>query len=116
MRILDRFAERVKKNNWIPVIFPEGTRSRDGNTGTFHAAGFRRFMDRYPLPVVVCAVDGGWNISSLAGMVKRMKGGEYRIKVLKVFPAPESKAEQLRVLEEGKELIQNQLGEWRNNC
>jgi len=116
MRELDRFAERVRENNWIPVIFPEGTRSRDGNTGTFHAAGFRRFMDKYPLPVAVCAVEGGWNISSLAGMVKRMKGGEYRVKVLKVFPAPGNKAEQLRVLEEGKELINNQLVVWRSDC
>ncbi len=116
MRELDRFAERVRENNWIPVIFPEGTRSRDGNTGTFHAAGFRRFLDKYPLPVAVCAVEGGWNISSLSGMVRRMKGGEYRVKVLKVFPAPRSKAEQVRVLEEGKELINKQLRDWRSNC
>ena len=55
----------VVKNNFIPVIFPEGSRSKDGNLKTFHAAGFRRFLNAAPMPVAVCAVDGGWKISSL---------------------------------------------------
>ena len=66
------------------------------------------------LSVAVCAVEGGWNISSLEGMVRRMKGGEYRVKVLKVYPAPMGKAEQMKILEEGQALIQQQLNDWRN--
>lgn len=114
LREIDRFAQRVHDNNWVPVIFPEGTRSRDGNTGKFHAAGFRRFMDQLPLPVAVCAVDGGWKIHSLLDLKRKMKGEKYRVKVLKVYPAPQSKDEQLRILEEGKDLIQRQLEAWRN--
>ena len=72
------------QNDWIPVIFPEGTRSKDGSVGTFHAAGFRRFVDRCPLPVGVFAIDGGWRISKLGDMRKTLRGGRYRIKLLKV--------------------------------
>ncbi len=114
MKTIDRFAERCVSKNWIPVIFPEGTRSRDGSLGPFHAAGFRRFVDRAPMPVAVVAIDGGWRTASLRGMASRMRGGSYRVKVLKVFPAPEGKADQVRILEEGRLLIQEQLDKWRS--
>lgn len=113
MRELDRFADRVMQNDWIPVIFPEGTRSKDGSVGAFHAAGFRRFVDRCPLPVGVFAIDGGWRISKLGDMRKTLRGGRYRIKLLKVYDAPQGKAEQVKILEEGKVLIAEQLERWR---
>ncbi len=113
MQALDRFAGKVMANNWIPVIFPEGTRSVDGTLGTFHAAGFRRFLDRAPMPVAVCAIDGGWRVGTLDGIRQHMRSGSYRIKVLKVYPTPTSKAEQVAVLEEGKSLIEAQLAQWR---
>jgi 1-acyl-sn-glycerol-3-phosphate acyltransferase len=113
MRAMDTFAERVKENNWIPVIFPEGTRSSDGKLGTFHAAGFRRFLDKAPMPVAVCAVDGGWKVGTVEGIRKNMSGGSYRVRVLKIYPAPRSKAEQVAILEEGKALIEEQLKVWR---
>jgi 1-acyl-sn-glycerol-3-phosphate acyltransferase len=114
MREMDSFAERVNKNGWIPVIFPEGTRSRDGSVGPFLAAGFRRLAEKAPMPVAVCAIDGGWQISSLIGMAKHLKGGFYRVKVLKIYPAPTSKAEQVHILEEGRALIEEQLEMWRS--
>ncbi len=113
MRIMDDFAVEVVKRGWIPVLFPEGTRSRDGSLGTFHAAGFRRFLDTSPMPVAVCAIEGGWKMGSLEGIARGTKGGSYRVEVLRVFPAPSGKAEQMRILEEGKALIQQKIVEWR---
>ncbi len=113
MRALENFAERVKAMNWIPVLFPEGTRSVDGSLGTFHPAGFRRFLDKAPMPVVVCAVDGGYRISKLSGLQEDLSGGRYRIKVLKTYPTPQNKAEQVQILQEARELIQTQLTTWR---
>jgi len=113
MRAMDSFAERVKRNNWIPVLFPEGTRSRTGDVGTFHSAGFRRFLSKAPMPVVVAAVDGGWKIASVQRLATNLRGGAYRVKVLKVYPTPTTKEAQLKVLEEGKALIQAQITRWR---
>jgi 1-acyl-sn-glycerol-3-phosphate acyltransferase len=115
MRCIDDFARRVAASDQLPVIFPEGTRSKDGELGTFHAAGFRRFLDHCPLPVAVCAIDGGWRIGSLDGIARRMRGGTYRVEILKIYPAPHGKEEQVRILEEGKSLISAKLAEWRSN-
>ena len=113
MQAMDLFAQRVVRNNWIPILFPEGTRSKNGEVGTFHSAGFRRFLAKAPMPVVVAAVDGGWNISSITRIATNLHGGAYRIKALKIYPTPTTKEAQLKVLEESKELIQVQLKVWR---
>ena len=113
MKAMDSFADRVREHDWIPVLFPEGTRSRDGSVGTFLAAGFRRFITRNPMPVAVCALDGVWHVSSLFGLAKNLRGGKYRVKILKIYPAPTTKAEQLAILEEGRALIEAQLAEWK---
>ena len=113
MQAMDLFAQRVIRNDWIPILFPEGTRSKNGEVGTFHSAGFRRFLSKAPMPVVVAAVDGGGNISSITRLATNLRGGAYRVKALKIYPAPTTKEAQLKVLAEGKELIQEQLQRWR---
>lgn len=116
MKAVDIFAEHVKKNNLIPVIFPEGSRSKTGKLGPFYAAGFRRLLNSTPMPVAVCALEGGWEISSLRRITQNLKNGSYRIKLLKIYDAPKNKEEQLTILEEGKALIQRQLDEWRREA
>ena len=114
MKCLEQFGGRVMEQGQIPVIFPEGTRSRTGNLGKFYSAGFRRLLQTANLPVAVCALDGGWKLSKIGDLMRNLKRGEYRVKVLKVFPAPQSKEDQKLVLEEGAALIQAQLDEWRS--
>jgi 1-acyl-sn-glycerol-3-phosphate acyltransferase len=113
MRALDSFASRVSERNQIPVLFPEGTRSKDGKLGTFYAAGFRRLLDKSPMPVVVCVVEGGYKISTLDGIIRHFTNSVYRLKILKIYSTPGSKQEQVAILKESKELIQAQLDEWR---
>ena len=60
-----------------------------------------------------CALDGGWQIRDMNNIMRRLKNGSYRIKVVKVFPAPKTKEEQVIILEESRTLIQKQLDEWR---
>ncbi|PIE97826.1 MAG: 1-acyl-sn-glycerol-3-phosphate acyltransferase [Treponema sp.] len=113
MATLDSFANNAKENNWIPILFPEGTRSRTGQLNTLHSAGFRRLLIKAPMPVLVCALDGGWKISGIRGVMNNLKNATFRIKALKIYPTPTTKAEQLQILEESKNLIKNQLEEWR---
>ena len=68
------------------------------------------------MPVVVAAVDGGWNISSITRIATNLRGGSYRVKILKIYPTPTTKEEQLKVLAESKELIQEQLKVWREQA
>ncbi|MCR5606728.1 MAG: 1-acyl-sn-glycerol-3-phosphate acyltransferase [Treponema sp.] len=113
MRTMENFGKRVIERNQIPIIFPEGTRSRDGNVGKFYAAGFRKIAETVKLPVAVVALDGGWKISQLGGILRNLYQGSYKIKVLKVYDAPSSKEESTHILDEGRELIVKQLEEWR---
>ena len=113
VKLISEFGTRSKENNLVPVLFPEGTRSRDGSLGKFYSAGFRTLTEACKLPVVVCALDGGWKIADLKGLLKNIKKGTYRLKVIKVFDCPEGKDECQAILDESKVLIENQLNEWR---
>ena len=113
VKLISDFGVRSKEQNLVPVLFPEGTRSRDGSVGKFYTAGFRTLTEASGLPVVVCAVDGGWKIADLKGLLKNIHKGSYRLKVLKVYPCPKGKEECQKILDESKALIEQQLEEWR---
>ena len=113
MKTIEDFGKRVVERNQIPVLFPEGTRSKDGTLGTFYSAGFRKLVETTKLPIVVCALDNGYKINDLKHVFENLSKINYKCKVLKVYPYPETKEEQVRVLEEAKELVQRQLDEWR---
>lgn len=113
MKVIEDFGKRVIENNQIPVLFPEGTRTRDGNVGKFYSAGFRKLNDSTRLPIVCCALDGGYQIRDMKNIMSNLRNGSYRVKVLKVYNTPSGKEEEAAILEESRTLIQNQLNEWR---
>lgn len=111
--LITNFGKWTKESGLNPIIFPEGTRTKTGELGKFYSAGFRTLSDAAKLPVVVCALDGGWKLRGAKGVLKNLKKGAYRVKVLKVYDVPNDKEDCARILEEGRELIQSQLNEWR---
>lgn len=112
MRYIGDFGQICKENNRIPIIFPEGSRTRDGNVGKFYSAGIRKLTET-GLPVVVCALEGGYRLRDLRKIFSNLKKGSYRIKILKVYDCPNTKEECNALLEESRELIQKQVDEWR---
>ncbi|MEE1213337.1 MAG: lysophospholipid acyltransferase family protein [Treponema sp.] len=113
MKVIEDFGRRVIKTGQIPILFPEGTRTRDGNVGKFYSAGFRKLNESTGLPVVACALDGGYQIRDLNRIMTNLKNGSYRVKVLKVFDSPKTKEDEVYILEESRRLIQEQLEKWR---
>ena len=113
MRYISDFGKRVMERNQIPILFPEGSRTRDGKVGKFFSAGFRQLSESTGLPVVVCALDGGWQLRDLRKLMTNLKYGCYRVKVLKVFEPPKTKEECNAVLEESRILMQQQIEYWR---
>lgn len=114
MQRIDSFSSRCLKNKWNPVIFPEGTRSKDGKLGKFYSAGFRRISDSTKLPVAICVVDDGYKINDIQHVMENMHKINYRAKLLKVCPPPQTKEDQVALLEEAQALMQEQLDKWRN--
>ncbi|MBQ1949320.1 MAG: 1-acyl-sn-glycerol-3-phosphate acyltransferase [Treponema sp.] len=113
MKVIEDFGKRVIERNQIPILFPEGTRTRDGNVGKFYSAGFRKLNESTHLPVAACALDGGYQIRDMNRIMTNMRNGSYRVKVLKVFESPKTKEEEVYILEESRRLIQAQLEQWR---
>ena len=113
MDVLDKFGKRVMERNQIPVLFPEGTRTKDGNVGKFYSAGFRKLSEVTGLPVVACALEGGYQLRDLRNILTKLKRGSYRVKILKVYDAPKSKDECTAVLDDARAVIQAQVEEWR---
>lgn len=113
MKYIEDFGKRVVARGQIPILFPEGTRTRDGNVGKFYSAGFRKLTESTNMPVAVFALDGGWELRDLFKILRKLKNGCYRVKLLKVYPCPQTKEEAQAILDESRVLIQNQLDEWR---
>lgn len=113
MKVLNKFCKRVMQKGQIPVIFPEGTRTKNGNVGKFYSAGFRKLIEETHLPIVVCALDGGWQIGNIRRLLTNLKNGSYKVKVVKVFAAPDTREGQTATLKEARDAIQEQLDEWR---
>ena len=56
-------GEAAEQRNVAVVIFPEGTRSRDGRLKSFRTGGLAELLDAAPsLPVVPTAIDGAWEL------------------------------------------------------
>jgi len=113
MRYVEKFGKKAAERNQIPILFPEGSRTKDGNVGKFYSAGFRKLAESSNLPVVVCALEGGYRLRDLGKIFYNLKRGCYRVKVLKVYDCPKTKEECNEVLDEAREIIQKQVEEWR---
>jgi 1-acyl-sn-glycerol-3-phosphate acyltransferase len=106
MRTIRRFALRCEREGTCPVIFPEGTRSRDAEVHEFHTAGVRKILDETPLHIVVAVVDGGWRIAKGKDLVTHLRGIRFRLRVLSVSEKPLSgKREVLEALSKAREDI-----------
>ncbi len=56
-------GEAAERRNVAVVIFPEGTRSRDGRLRAFRKGGLAELLAAAPtLPVVPVAIDGAWKL------------------------------------------------------
>ena len=115
MGALDRFARRSARDQSCPVVFPEGTRSKDGRLGTFYTAGVRKVLDMGGMPIVVAAIDGGWRISKVKDFLSAFRGLRYRFRVAAVLPPPRGKKETLDAIEESRRIIEAQLAEMRRS-
>lgn len=66
LRTLLNFGKYIETNNYSAVIFPEGTRSKDGNTKIFADNGLKIIMRNAPSAYVVpITINNAWRLSSI---------------------------------------------------
>jgi 1-acyl-sn-glycerol-3-phosphate acyltransferase len=114
MITMGKFARRSVSENFVPVIFPEGTRSVDGRVKTFYSAGFRVLSDAVQEPIVAVAVDGGYLMRDFRDLFTSLRTAFYRVKVVGVYPAPSGKEATLKTLSEAESAIRAQVEEWHS--
>ena len=113
-RILRRFSKNANTTSSSIAIFPEGTRSRNGELGQFHQGAFRIAQMTVPLPTLVVAIEGGHQLSHFSSFRGRKKQ-VYYLKALALLPSPKNKQEIQATLEESEVLIRSQLTYWRKS-
>jgi 1-acyl-sn-glycerol-3-phosphate acyltransferase len=60
---IGKLGIRMKENKWSCVIFPEGTRSKNGAVKTFQAAGVATILKKCPEALVVpIAINNSWKM------------------------------------------------------
>jgi 1-acyl-sn-glycerol-3-phosphate acyltransferase len=80
-RVLADFCDVVKEERTGCVMFPEGTRSCDGNLGGFKVAGVATLAEHLDLSVLVITIDGTWRAGTLSDIFRNSYELEIRIHI-----------------------------------
>jgi 1-acyl-sn-glycerol-3-phosphate acyltransferase len=97
-----------------PVVFPEGTRTHNGEVGVFQGAAIRILAETTTLPILSVAVDGGWAIARLKDIIRNLGRARYRVQPLTVYPPATTRAEVTRTLDRARSEIAGRLALWRS--
>ncbi len=63
MAAITEMAETCQRRDVSAVIFPEGTRSRDGTLGNYRVGGVAALMEGAPdLQIIPTVIDGSWKV------------------------------------------------------
>lgn len=114
IRELRRFSALADEGA-CPVVFADGTRSRDGAVHRFHSGGLAIVLEGRRLPIVSAAIDGGYRLRGLAGLA-RMGTTRYRVRFLSVYQPPENKAELRQKVRHMRTEIAAQVERWRREA
>lgn len=117
METMKEVTRKVKDDAYSVLIFPEGTRSLDGELGEFKKGAFMLAAET-GVQILPAAIDGGYKVVNKASWV--VQGGEMTIKIGKPMqvPAAQNKVEQKEIAKElsvsVKKEIQSLLDELRS--
>lgn len=114
LRAIRQMAETAQDRGVSVVIFPEGTRSRDGELGEFKRAGAVTLIKAAPdLPIVPTAIDGSWKLLQ-NNMLPVPFGTTVNVRFGDPIPrSPEEDPDKL--LEQARQEIADTLARWRSD-
>jgi len=111
---LRALARAVREEGTGCVIFPEGTRSRDGNLRTFKAAGTAILCHELDLDVVVVTLDGNRHAAKPAQMLANLPGLRIRVHVSEPAPLERFRADPRTAVEQVRAEMEANLAEFRS--
>lgn len=68
---ISKFGKYIEQNNYAAVIFPEGTRGKNGNMKPFKESGLKMLVKYIPSAYIVpVTIHNSWKISNMAQIFK----------------------------------------------
>ncbi len=105
-------GERVQARSVSAVIYPEGTRSRDGSLGTFKPGGTITLLNAAPdLDVIPTTIDGSWRL-----LRHNLFPVPFGVVVRVRFDDPIQRSPDLtagEILDQARDTITSQIATWR---
>lgn len=104
LQVMKSSSDRIQKGYTSIAVFPEGTRSKDGNMGNFHEGVFNIAI-KAQCPIVVCAIKGTENTRKRWPRITKVKLNVATVLDYEDYRDQPAKA----VSDRCKEIIQNEL-------
>lgn len=100
---MERLARTARTVNNSLLIYPEGTRTRDGNIQRFRHSGSKALLGAKRWRVYLLVVDGLWETAKLPDFLRNVSKVHARVCSLGPFTAPDASSELDGFLEEMRE-------------
>jgi hypothetical protein len=86
---LAAIRDAARKTDAPLCIFPEGTRSRDGEIGPFRPTGLKLILKQRPWKVYVLVGDGYWKTAKMTDFIRGMSDVQGKLELAGVFDWPD---------------------------
>ena len=112
-RMLKRLREIARESDVPIMIYPEGTRSRDGEIGPFRPGGMGLMLRMRTFKVHAFVVDGLWEHGKFRHLMGSMNTIDARMEYVGVFDWTDPKADPEPFVEELRQRMVDKLAEMR---
>jgi len=111
--VLDELAETARDIQVPLVVFPEGTRTRDGEIGRFKRGGLSRILATRTWKVYVFVADGFWKAAKYKDFIRGLGHVEGKMEHVGTFDWTDPDADPTVFLDEMRDKMQERLTEIR---
>ena len=112
-RYLERLGQVARTSDAPLVLFPEGTRTRNGKIGRFQTSGLERILKAREWMVYVLVSDGYWRHAKLAHFAGGMQEIQGHLSVLGPFEWNDPEAEPGHFIQRMRDLMVEELARVR---
>ena len=114
MRESLRSIRDTARTSDVPLaIFPEGTRTKDGEIGPFRPKGLQLILRQRPWTVYVMVVDGFWKTAKMRHLVRGMGSLRGQLRLVGTFEWTDPRQDSTDFVGEIRELMVESLAEMR---
>jgi 1-acyl-sn-glycerol-3-phosphate acyltransferase len=115
-RALAGIARAARESDVPLVVFPEGTRTRDGDIGPFKTTGLRIILRQRPWTVYVLVADGFWQRAKMKDFLGGMSAIRGKITLAGPLQWSDPRADSGEFIAAVREMMVARLGELRERA